>query len=262
MRRRYKPPPTIPRVPPLLRWLVIGSVLTASSWAAWTGIAWLRYGRRNSQTGSDESDALLDRFMPDYEVADRRELRIAAPAETVFEAATSLQLHNSKIIYGIFKCRELLLGSSRTKAAMPENLLAWARALGWSLLGQIPGREVVFGAATRPWEADVVFRPLEPDDFAEFHEPGYAKIVWTLRVDPIGSNDSVVRTETRATTTDRVARAKFRRYWAIFSPGIVLIRLLALRMVKRGAKLRGRSHDMFPCLAPQADAPGRLTEDR
>ena len=43
-------------------------------------------------------------------------------------------------------------------------------------------------------------------------------------------------TETRAVATDPTARAAFRRYWAFFSPGIVLIRLIAIRLVKARAQ--------------------------
>jgi len=64
------------------------------------------------------------------------------------------------------------------------------------------------------------------------------KIVWTLRADPVGQSESIFRTETRATTTDRTARTKFRWYWARFSPGIVLIRRVMLRLLKREAERR------------------------
>jgi hypothetical protein len=83
-----------------------------------------------------------------------------------------------------------------------------------------------------------VFRPLPPDEFAAFDEPGYVKIVWTLRADPVGPHDSVFRTETRAVTTDAAARRKFRWYWARFSPGIGLIRQLSLGPVRREAERR------------------------
>jgi len=73
-------------------------------------------------------------------------------------------------------------------------------------------------------------------DFATFNEPGYVKIIWTLRADPISPTESIVRTDTRVATTDRDARAKFRLYWAFLSPGIVLIRKIALAMVKREAE--------------------------
>ena len=52
------------------------------------------------------------------------------------------------------------------------------------------------------------------------------------------------RTETRAVATDQRARARFRKYWAFASPGIVLIRWLSLRPVKREAERRAR-HQLF-----------------
>ncbi len=94
------------------------------------------------------------------------------------------------------------------------------------------------GAVTRPWEPDVVFQALPPDEFATFSEPGFVKIVWTLRADPLDSETSIFRTETRALATDARARARFRRYWAFVSPGIALIRRLSLRPLKREAERR------------------------
>jgi hypothetical protein len=46
----------------------------------------------------------------------------------------------------------------------------------------------------------------------------------------------VFRTETRVTATDATARAKFRRYWSLVSPGIVAIRWVMLQPVKREAE--------------------------
>ncbi len=120
----------------------------------------------------------------------------------------------------------------------PRELLPLVQSLGWGVLKEVPGREVVVGAVTKPWEANVVFRALPPDDFAKFHEPGWVKIAWTLRADPVGAEESVFRTETRVVTTDRAARAKFRRYWAFVSAGIVLIRWMMLGPVKAEAERR------------------------
>jgi hypothetical protein len=91
-----------------------------------------------------------------------------------------------------------------------------------------------------PWLADVVFRPLPPDEFVRFSEPGYVKISWTIRADPLGDDHSIFRTETRAVATDPLARARFRRYWSLASPGIVLIRWLMLNPVKTAAERQAR----------------------
>jgi hypothetical protein len=109
-----------------------------------------------------------------------------------------------------------------------RGILEFTQSLGWCPLAYIESREIVMGAVTRPWSRHVVFRPVEPDHFLAFAEPDYVKIAWTIRVDPLNSQASVFRHETRAVATDAAARRKFRTYWAFFSPGITLIRWLLL----------------------------------
>lgn len=65
-----------------------------------------------------------------------------------------------------------------------------------------------------------------------------------LRANEINAAESVFRTETRAIATDAHARRKFRRYWSLFSPGIILIRWAVLRPVKREAERRVRNHGL------------------
>ena len=84
----------------------------------------------------------------------------------------------------------------------PRAFLAMAKSIGWGVLAEHPGREIVLGAVTQPWLADVVFRPLPPNAFSAFNEPGFVKIAWTLRADPVDEARSVFRTETRAVATD------------------------------------------------------------
>ena len=82
----------------------------------------------------------------------------------------------------------------------------------------------------------MTFRGVPPADFPTFSEPGYVKIVWTLRADLDGHGGSIFRTETRAAATDRFARIRFRRYWSFLSPGIILIRRASLGTVKAAAE--------------------------
>ncbi len=221
-----------------VRGLSAGVSVGVAAYLTCVGIAWRRYGRPKRPASHAEADPLLDRFMPSYEVAERHHIRVAAPVEITFAAATELDLSQSAIIRAIFRSRELILRAWPSGSAQPRTLLAQMKVLGWGVLAEIPGREIVMGAATQPWRADVVFRTLPPGQFADFHEPGYVKIAWTLRSDPIGSQESVARTETRVIATDRGARDKFRWYWSFFSPGIVLIRKISLGIVKRDAERR------------------------
>ena len=104
--------------------------------------------------------------------------------------------------------------------------------MGWRILGETSDREIVVGAVTTPWEANVTFRSLDAEEFAAFNDPGYVKIVWSLRADPLGSDRSIFRTETRAVATDRDAGARFHPYWAFASAGIWLIRRASLGPLK------------------------------
>jgi hypothetical protein len=219
------------------RWLAAGVGAAAGSYAALAASAWLRYGNA-APAGGDEADEWLDRFMPAYEVVERHHVRVAAPAGVTFAAATEVDPNQSAIVRAIFRGRELAMGSRPGRQSDARGFIAQMRAIGWGTLAEVPGREIVMGAVTQPWLADVVFRALPPSEFAAFQEPGYAKIVWTLRADALGSDESIFRTETRVATTDRVARARFRQYWSFVSPGIVVIRWMLLGPVKAEAERR------------------------
>jgi hypothetical protein len=151
------------------------------------------------------------------------------------------ELHEQAILRAIFKTRELVLRARADDRSQPRGLLAATLALGWGVLAQIADRQIVVGAVTRPWEPNVTFRALPPDEFAAFAEPGFVKIAWTLRADRIDGETSIFRTETRALATDSTARARFRRYWAFASPGIALIRRLSLQPLRGEAERRART---------------------
>jgi hypothetical protein len=223
----------------IARWLAAGVGVAAAAYGAYVGITWYRYGHA-APPSPEEHDALLDRFIPAYEVAERHQIRIAAPAAVTLAAARETDLQGSGLVRTIIKAREVILGATADDRPRPRGLLAEVQSLGWGVLAEVPGREVVVGAVTKPWEANVIFHALSPDQFAEFSEPGYVKIVWTLRAEPISATESLFRTETRAIATDASARAKFRRYWSFLSPGIIVIRWAVLGPVKSEAERRAR----------------------
>jgi hypothetical protein len=222
------------------RGLLCGAGVAAGAYVAYAGMTWLRYGRvRNG--ADDDRDPLLDGFMPTYEVVERHHIRVEAPADITFAAACDVDFQQSALIRAIFKGRELMLGSAPDEMKRPRGLLELTRSLGWGVLAEIPGREVVVGAVTQPWIANVVFRPVPADKFAAFNEPDYVKIAWTLRADALDGHQSMARSETRVMTTDPEARRKFRRYWSLVSPGIAMIRRVAMTLVKADAERRVRA---------------------
>lgn len=224
----------------VIRPLAAGFGVALGAYAAYAAITWCRYGR-TPLPDAEERDELLDRFIPRYDVVERHHVTVGAPAAVALQAAKEQDLFQSPLIRGIFKARETVLGAASDNRQQPRGLLATTQSLGWGVLADVPGHEIVMGAVTRPWEANVIFRALPPDEFASFAQPGFVKIVWTLRADAGDGETSVFRTETRAVATDAGARALFRRYWAFASPGIGLIRRLSLAPLKRDAERRAEA---------------------
>ena len=228
-----------------LKWAASALGVAAGAYAGYVGITWLRYGHA-APARADDVDQVLDQFIPVYDVAERHHIDVAAPAEITFASACEQDLMAVPLVRAIFKAREIILRSEPDTRSHPRGLLALMKAIGWGVLAEVPGREIVMGAVTQPWEANVVFRPLPPDEFIAFDEPDHVKIVWTLRADAIESGASIFRTETRAVATDPAARAKFRRYWSFLSPGIILIRWASLWPFKVEAERRARQHLPHP----------------
>ena len=205
-----------------------------SCWAAYSGVQWFRYGKAKEAA---DGDPLLDSVMPEYEAIDRHSITIHAPAEVAFEAASEIDIQQSRVVRAMFRSREWILGGRHRGEQTPTKpLLEWAEELGWRRLAEVPGREVIFGSVVQPWLADVVFRSVAPDRFRIFDQPGYVKVVWSLRADSVSPEKCNLATETRVMATSADARVRFRTYWSALLPGIVLIRRVALRMAKRAAE--------------------------
>jgi len=185
--------------------LALGGGLAALGYAALVAFHRARYGTVAHTCSMGDDTRLLDRFIPSPEVVDHYRSRIAAPADVVLSTAKEM------------------------------NRL---QSIGWVVLAERAGREVVWGAVMQPWKANLVLRSIPAADFTAFREPGYVKIAWTLRADPITAHQSMFHTETRVSTTDLPTRERFRRHWSFVAPGIQLIRRSLLRPLRRAAERR------------------------
>ena len=224
----------------LLRFIALVILLIpcaiAIGWACWAGAAWLRYDHVPAR---NDHDPLMARLMPRCEVVERHERIVAASVKTTFRAARAFRLEDSPVIRAIFRAREGIFSVPRGHQ-LDQPLVEMAPAIGWAALDSVAGRELVFGAVAQPWHGEVRFHPLPRRRFVAFRQAGFAKIVWSIAADSLGPMKTRLRTETRVVTTDPSSRARFRRYWSAFSPGIVLIRGEALRMIGGDAERRER----------------------
>lgn len=219
------------------RGLAATAAIAAAGYGALVVLNRVRYGAvKGSAPGA--KDSLLDRFIPDPEVAEHHHIDINAPADVVMSAARELELLKSPVIRAIVKTRELVLGGQPDTRPHPERLIDQMLSIGWVVLAERPGREMVLGSVTQPWQAAPVFRSVAGAEFRDFSEPGYVKIAWTLRADPVDETHSTFHTETRVCTTDAKARRRFRNYWSFVAPGVGVIRMAMLRPLRRAAEKR------------------------
>ena len=189
---------------------------------------------------SGSPPALIEKYLPLFDVRDYRETRVPADCAVAYAALRSVDLNRSPIVRLLFAIRTL---PSRFRNPRPQSnpstsFLEEALALGWRVLEEDPGRELIVGAVTQPWAPVVRLRGLSAHEFLEFSEPGLTKIAWSLVARPVEPGVTKLATETRVAATDPVSRKRFRRYWFLLSPGIRLIRIVSLSLIKRGLERR------------------------
>jgi hypothetical protein len=221
------------------RWGAAGLGVGVGAYAALAAKAWHGYGHPPRPAAAD-ADPMLDAVMPIYDVVERHRLRVDAPAAITLAAAREMDVMHSPLPRAIFALRGLVLGAAPDAGPRPRGLLEDVLALGWRVVAEAPGREIVVAAVTRPWEPNPTFIGLDSEAFTACAIPEAVKIAWTLRVDPIDDDHAIFRTETRAVGTDAAGRARFRPYWALAAPGIWAIRRLSLAPLAADAERRAR----------------------
>lgn len=224
------------------RLYLTAALLPIAGYASWFAFTWLRFGHPRQL----QNNPLLDIFMPESDVATNHSIRVEAPSCQTWHAILQSWLEASPLVRAIFRIREQILGAHTTPPPSPIGLIERLTSLGWGILAEIPGHTVVLGAATCPWDPNPVFESIDPDEFLHFNKPGYVKIAFSIAAHPLTANSSIAITETRAIATCSLSRRRFRNYWAVFSPGMALIRRQVLAQVKHRAEYRHRQAPTYP----------------
>jgi hypothetical protein len=163
-------------------------------------------------------DLLIDHFLPHPHFELVRTAIVDAPVTETYAAARELDF--TDVRGGIV------------------SVAGWVRALPWVLLGDRPGSEFTLGVAGKSGKPVSPWRRVEADDFAEFEEPGYGKIVLAVVVVPYGPHRTLLTVHTRVATTDPESWLKFRRYWRVARPVIGAVHTVLVRTVAANARQR------------------------
>jgi hypothetical protein len=160
-------------------------------------------------------DSLLDTLMPAFEFGNRHAIVVAAPPARVVEAAERYRFASDGSAFArlLFRLRGLTPPSGSLRAA--------GRTMGFAVLAEEPGKELVLGVAGRFWALDERANLISLPDaraFVGFSRPGYAKAAMSLRFEPRADGRTWLGTETRVKCVDATAYRCFRLYWALIAP--------------------------------------------
>ena len=186
----------------------------------------------------------LDEIIPEWQFAERHEVRIQAPpgrVETAIRQVTAREIR-------LFRVLTWIRNPGRTWSEQPESLLAApaerpildvALGSGFLSLAEVPEREIVVGTLvvvppehTRLPEEE----RRSPAWLVALDDPGYAKAVMGFLIEDEGDGWSRVVTETRVVATDAAARRRFAAYWRLIYPGSALIRRAWLQAIRQRAE--------------------------
>ena len=187
---------------------------------------------------------LLDTHLPVYDVVITEHLVIDADPQVVFDAAKNFDFMrtDAALVTAMMTLRTIpsrLLG--RTVDTPATLMLARDPGAlpGWTILGEVSGSEVAFGAVGTFWEPDIRWRDVSASEFAAFAVPGWGKIACHLLVRPDGPGRSVLTYECRTATTDVSSRAHMFRYWWLIRPFAAYIMRAVLRTIRANVDARG-----------------------
>jgi hypothetical protein len=168
-------------------------------------------------------------------VADRHEVNVAATAERTYRAVRTVDLAAAPVARLLYAIRFAPSIGRRHRPSRSVTLDDMVR-IGFVVLAERPGVEIVLGVAGRFWTPSGAKDALTAGEFTGHARPGTAKAAMSFRVDALGIERSRVVTETRVLCADAAARRSFRRYWRVVRPGSAIIRRLALAQIKREAE--------------------------
>ena len=194
------------------------------------------------------NEMLIDRVLPRFDATIIEHIVVDAPPEVVVRTAREmdfLQIH-TPLVDALMAARGLparigrRFGNRPAPPPPPAMRLAdlfdapgSADALeGWVGLGEEPGRELVFGAVGKFWQASIDWRTVTAEAFPTFDEPDHAKIAAGFSVREYGSHRTLLSYEARTAATDPAARRKFLRYWRLVRWFVGVVMRAALVTIK------------------------------
>lgn len=190
----------------------------------------------------DVGDTLLNELMPGYDVRASYGMDVHASPEIVYRAVLETNLADSVLAKVLMVMRSLGRRQTGQKSFRFGDLPSRG---SFFLLGQDPPREIVAGVVGKFWALRSNVGDGDRESFRAPPAPGTAKAAWNFRVDRTTSGTRLT-TETRVLCADDESRRAFRRYWSVIGPFSGVIRMEALRLIRKQAHFIASNNTRLP----------------
>ncbi|MDH3705676.1 MAG: hypothetical protein OES57_06385 [Acidimicrobiia bacterium] len=183
---------------------------------------------------------IIDQVAPNPPFALARSRMIDADAHTVMAAVQTANLLDGATPRLLTWARDLpnnlaARWHGRAVERLPRSVTfaELSESDTFKVLGEVPDEQFVAGAIGRFWERDFGWVDFEPEHFATFAEPGYAKTVIGFHAVAREHDRTLLIYESRTVTTDGDARRRFGRYWKVLQPFVAILLRSALQSIAR-----------------------------
>lgn len=192
-----------------------------------------------STTTIAKRTSLLDEAMPEYEFVEYHQMRVRAPLPEAYSAMRAVTPDELAAYTTLMKVRNAAFGRRWSKPPGPSPAIIDIfsdPASGYMQIAQNE-REMVFGGLGRvratKGEAPILSPPAA---FASFHEPGFVKVAFNLKVDDAGNGWTTISTETRLHALDAGSLRATAVYWRLIYPGSGMLRTMWLQAARSRAE--------------------------
>jgi hypothetical protein len=182
-----------------------------------------------------ENKQKIDSILPDYSFSEYHETTINASPEKVKSAWQNTPIREIAVVDLLMKIRGLPANKEeKDKVAMMNQCAGTFRTPDFCYFEMDSTEFITVMLIKASAQADPPsMKSLE--QFINFNEAGYIKVVLNFRIIPIENGRTLVTTETRNQGLTPKDRRIFGRYWRVIYPGSAIIRRLWLDALAKKA---------------------------
>jgi len=210
---------------------------------------------------------MLDTLIPAPRKIEESAVNLGAVPGAVWDHLRHGDLVDSPLVRALFMLRTFparlraTAGAAEPLRVRVDDFRSTPEQPGFQLLGEDPPHEFAVGAIGKVFQLDIPFVHVDgPEAYTKFDEPGWVKVAWAVRVEPLGATASRVVLQVRVDATDDTSWTKFEHYWRLIGPGSHFVRHALLTGLSRRFGDVDEHEEALRDLAARAEArPARDT---